>query len=154
MSEPRFSFTTKINYDLLTVRGDTFEEFAVNVDAFLDHTNMLVDKLTALQGALNAAPLVHVESAAPAAPATPPAAEVTSGPSPWGAPTTQAAPAQPPASFHQAAKPTCTHGYRVPRAAKDGKWKAWFCPTSQGDPNKCEPIWVDRKTPEWDAFPA
>lgn len=151
MSESNFSFTSKINYDLLTVRGDNFEEFAANVDALLDHADVLVDKLTALQGALNAAPLVHVQSAAPAAPATPPAAEVTSGPSPWGAPSTPAAPAQPPASFNQAAKPTCTHGYRKPVAK--GNWKAWFCPTDQGDPSKCEPIWVDRKSPEWDAFP-
>jgi hypothetical protein len=35
MTEAKFSFTTKINGDLLTVRGDTAQEFNNNLDAFL-----------------------------------------------------------------------------------------------------------------------
>ena len=45
-SEANFSFTTKVNGDLLTVRGDTAADFQNNLDAFL-LSDVLLDKVRA-----------------------------------------------------------------------------------------------------------
>lgn len=86
-------------------------------------------------------------AAAPAAPAALPAAQ----PAPGGWP--EAAPAP---SFTQAATPMCSHGPRQARSGQSAKgpWKAYFCPTDKGTPGQCSPMFVDRKSPEWNVFPA
>jgi hypothetical protein len=47
-SEANFSFTIKLNGDLLTVRGDTATDFKNNLDAFL-FNNDLFDRATQMQ---------------------------------------------------------------------------------------------------------
>lgn len=39
--------------------------------------------------------------------------------------------------------PTCQHGQRVFKSGtgKRGPWTAWMCPTAQGTPGQCDPIW-------------
>ena len=52
----------------------------------------------------------------------------------------QQAPAQP-------AGKSCVHGAMVYREAKPGSgkdWKAYFCPTKQGDPSQCKPEFLGR----------
>ena len=143
-AEANFSFTTKIGTDLFTVRGDSLQEFAANLESIADNAQLVAETLTKVQAIGAAAPLVNV--AAP----TPPPAAAPAAPG-WGAP---AAPAAPPA-FAAAAVPACQHGPRTPRRGQSAKgpWAAWFCPTPKGTPGQCDAIWVDRKSPEWDAFP-
>jgi len=47
-SEANYSFTTKVNGDLLTVRGDNAVEFGQHLDAFL-LSDALIDKVIAVQ---------------------------------------------------------------------------------------------------------
>lgn len=44
--------------------------------------------------------------------------------------------------------PTCVHGERTYRSGnKNGKtWEAYFCPTPQGTPDQCKPLFKDSKT--------
>ena len=151
MTEARFSFTTKVNGDLLTVRGDTGGEFATNLTYLLDNADKLVEGLTALQAIGHAAVLVAPEPPAQQFPSSPQPAPAATG---WGAAPAAPAPAAAPAAFAQAAVPQCQHGPRQPVAKSN--WKAWFCPTEKGDPTKCDPIFVDsKKDPAgWAAFPA
>lgn len=74
-------------------------------------------------------------------------------------PPAQAAP-QPPAQNTNApwgaapsngnfSKPQCHHGVRQHREGngKRGPWAAWMCPSPQGTPDQCKPIWSD--SPEY-----
>ena len=143
-AESNFSFTTKVNGDLLTVRGDTLDEFHGNLASVVANSQAIITDIGLLQAA------GHATSAVVAAAPTPPPAAAPAAPG-WGAP---AAPAAPPA-FAAAAVPACQHGPRTPRRGQSAKgpWAAWFCPTPKGTPGQCDAIWVDRKSPEWDAFP-
>jgi hypothetical protein len=155
MSEARFSFTTKVNNDLLTVRGDSGGEFATNITYLLDNAEQLVEAITRLQ-ALGAAAVLIAADHAPA-----PVQVFPSEPAPvvggWGTPTVpaQAAPVaqSAPPAFAQATVPQCVHGARTPVAKAN--WRAWFCPTPKDTPGKCEPIFLDaKKDPAgWNAFP-
>lgn len=72
-SESTYSFTTKVNGDLLTVRGDTLEEWHSNLALLVANAQAVVADIGQLQAAGNAAPLVV--AAAPVAvqqPAAPP----------------------------------------------------------------------------------
>jgi len=148
-----FSYTPKINGDLFTIRGNTWAEFATNVDTVLDNAQLVAEKLTALSALAAAAPLVNTPPTPPPAPPPPPAANG------WGnAPTAPAAPTGAPPSFAQAAVPQCRHGERkaVSKSGANGLWKAWFCPTGKDATDKCDPIFVSRKDDPagWANFPA
>ena len=148
-----FSFTPKINGDLFTIRGNTWAEFATNVDTVLDNAQLVAEKLTALSALASAAPLVNTPPTPPPAPPPPPAANG------WGnAPTAPAAAPSAPPSFAQAAVPQCRHGERkaVSKSGANGLWKAWFCPTGKDATDKCDPIFVSQKDDPagWANFPA
>ena len=66
-----FSFTPKINGDLFTIRGNTWAEFATNVDTVLDNAQLVAEKLTALSALASAAPLVNTPPTPPPAPPSP-----------------------------------------------------------------------------------
>lgn len=148
-----FSFTPKINGDLFTIRGNTWAEFATNVDTVLDNAQLVAEKLTALSALAAAAPLVNTPPPPPPVPPPPPAANG------WGnAPAAPAAPTGAPPSFAQAAVPQCRHGERkaVSKSGANGLWKAWFCPTGKDATDKCDPIFVSQKDDPagWANFPA
>jgi hypothetical protein len=67
-----------------------------------------------------------------------------------------AAPSGPPASFTSAAVKQCVHGDMVARtgSGSKGPWRGWFCPTPKGTADQCSAIFINRGTPEWNAFPA
>lgn len=146
-SESNFSFTTKINGDLFTVRGDDYLDFSTHLSAAVENIAAIVESVSLIQAAGHAVPVVNV--AAPAAApvqATPTPAPVDAGPpvapasGAWGAPA--------------AVKPMCAHGPRTGRSGHGakGEWRAYFCPTAKGTPGQCEPHWVKKGTPEWNTF--
>lgn len=142
-SESNYSFTTKINGDLFTVRGDTFDEFHGHLSEAVANAQSLITDIGLLQAAGHATPLV-VNNAPPAPFTPPPAAEAPVAPSTpaggWGAPA--------------AVKPMCTHGPRTGRSGSGakGEWRAYFCPTPKGTPNQCDPQWLKKGSPEWNSF--
>ena len=123
---------------LLNVYGKDEESFDMGL-AILEHRIARLTELEAqLAGAANAVPLVNTA----AAPAAPKAADT------WGA--------TPPASMVAGTVPNCQHGAKNAKsgASAKGPWRAWMCPAPKGTPGQCDPDWVRRGTPEWDAFPA
>lgn len=141
-TEAKYSFTTKINGDLFTVRGDSFDEFHTNLAHAGANLQAFITDVSVLQAAGHAAPLVN--NSTPAAPA-------------WAAPqATGWEQASPPPAAANAAVPVCAHGPRTPRAGNgtNGPYKAWFCPTPKGTPGQCSPIFLNKGTPEYNAFPA
>ena len=147
-----FSYTPKINGDLFTIRGNTWAEFATNVDTVLDNAQLVAEKLTALSALAAAAPLVNTPPTPPPAPPPPPAANG------WGNDAGPGATPSAPPSFAQAAVPQCRHGERkaVSKSGANGLWKAWFCPTGKDATDKCDPIFVSQKDDPagWANFPA
>lgn len=144
-TEANYSFTTKINGDLFTVRGDTWDEFHTNLAQAGANLNAFINDVAFIQAGGHAAPVVNT--------ATPPASSPdwaqSTPPSQWATPT-------PPPAATAGSTPTCIHG---PRNAKSGngakgEWKAWMCPTPKGTPNQCQPVWVQKNSAEWAAFPA
>jgi hypothetical protein len=154
MTEARYSFTAKVGPkgDLFTVRGDSIQEFGSNLEAVADHAQLVAEALAAVQAIGESTPLVNVDVPVVQTNVAPPAPPAAPG---WGA-APAAAPSAPPAAFAAASVPSCQHGPRTPRSGQSAKgpWKSWFCPTAKGTPGQCEPIFLDRKSPEWDAFPA
>ena len=75
----------------------------------------------------------------PSSPAAPPAAGG------WGAPAP--APQAPPVPQ------SCAHGPRkiVKGNGAKGPWMGAFCDTPKGTPGQCEPIWIKKGSPEWNA---
>jgi hypothetical protein len=49
---------------------------------------------------------------------------------------------------------SCKHGIMTPRTGSGAKgpWKAYMCPSAKGTPDQCEPVWLRRNDPEWNAF--
>lgn len=88
--ESMFSFTSKINGDLFTIRGNTGDEFAANLVWTTDNFDRIIEHVTAIQAAGNAASLVNTASA----------------------PVPQAAPPQPPVANAATSfdGPACKHG--------------------------------------------
>lgn len=148
-AEANFSFTTKINGDLFTVRGDSFDEFHSHLATAVDKAQALITDIGLLQAAGHAT--TAVVTAAPAAPAAPAAAS-------WDTPA--AAPAATP--FAAATVPSCNHGPRVARGgvSAKGPWKAWFCNTPKDTPDQCKPQFLvspgnkGHNAAEWAGFPA
>lgn len=62
ISEANFSFTTKVNNDLLTVRGNTIGEFETNVASAVD-SKALVELLPALQQKFKPVSVAEIQSA-------------------------------------------------------------------------------------------
>lgn len=136
MTEANFSFTTKVNSDLFTVRGNTIEEFKENLVASIvneigDHIKSLQE---ALQGTISAASAIDTASKMLGA--------VAMG---------KAEPSQAPTVTAKQGGPVCKHGPMTGRSGSGAKgpWKAWMCPSPKGTADQCEPQWVRRDTPDW-----
>ena len=147
-TESNFSYTTKINNDLLTVRGDTFDQFLANAISLAT-----VPAINHLVGVLDGSATPSPEAAAIAAVTSGLGATPVVAPNedPFGS---SFAPVTPP-SGASAGDRTCSHGVMVKRTGQGakGEWRAWFCPTPKGTEGQCQPKFADRKNPsEWNAF--
>jgi hypothetical protein len=138
VTEAKYSFTTKFNGDLLTVRGDTPQEFTLNLAGLLDaKPGVLLSDLQAL---------TQTGAALAVGPSDPWATQgnqSVGAPPAWG----QQAPVAPPQV--QPDLPTgfnCVHGQRTYRTGngKNGAWTAYFCP-SNDKANQCKPMGQDGK---------
>lgn len=105
MSEAAFSFTTKVNGDLFTVRGNSLDEFMGNIGMVQASLQGIIGDLTAIQAGGHAAPLLVAS-----APQQPPAAAP--------APTWQAAPPAP-----AAAPPQQPQQWGAPPPSPQGGWQ-------------------------------
>jgi hypothetical protein len=117
VTEANYSFTSKVNGDLFTVRGATIEEFTANLIAAADPG--MRPLLEAVQGN----PTQAAASAAPPSHAATPAASHPGSDAP--------------------AQYTCPHGERVykdGKRANGGRWEAYFCP-ERG--TGCKPMNLD-----------
>lgn len=135
MSESLFSFTTKVAGDLLTVRGNSYDEFATNVATLVHNSQQIITDLTLLQGASNAAPLYTPEPAAPPAPPAPtppapPAQQWQQGP----------APAAPPQQWGQQPQQQAGHNCDcgLPMRLRNSQYGSFYsCPKNMQDPTRC-----------------
>jgi hypothetical protein len=93
-TEAPFSFTTKINGDLFTVRGVDAADFARNLEWATDKIAEIVTRVGTIQAAGHATPAVNTQAPAPAPAATP---------SQWNAPS-------PPPTAPAGDAPLCEHG--------------------------------------------
>lgn len=148
-NESNFSYTTKINNDLFTVRGDTYDEFLNNAMMVAG-----VPAINALLSALNGLNPVEAQAVAQIQQAIP--ATVVSTPQ-TGVPQQSFAPVPPvstPAPL--SSTPTCHHGTKVAKKGNGakGEWRGWMCPAPKGTPDQCTPQWVAKASPEWASFPA
>lgn len=139
-TEATYSFTTKIGNDLLTVRGDTIDEFAMNLASLHDHVEV-IELITTIQSKLKPGTVADIQKAFNgtvipdplAAKPTPPAPVRPAGfsPAPTNAPTGVA--------------PMCEHGPM--RFVKGGIAKAtgkgfpafWSCTMPKG-PGQCKSV--------------
>jgi len=130
----------------LTVRGDTASDFNVRWADLAENIALFTESVALTVAAVNASPLTQQQAAPPPAPAAVPGGGWNVAPAPQ---------ATPPAAFQSAVAPACAHGSRNPvsKVGAKGPWKAWMCNAPQGGA-KCDPIWVNRQSPEWDSFPA
>lgn len=137
--EPRHKLTIKIGDALRTIQGYTMEEFKLaRAEAYDDLAEDL--DLIAKAKAVGASATV-VNTSVPAstpAPATPSFAPPAATP-----------------SFVTSEVPSCVHGTRVARSGTSAKgpWRSYMCPTPKGTPDQCDPIFLKRNSPEWNAFP-
>lgn len=140
--EPRHKLTVKVVDALRTIQGYTNEEYELARAELIDGLQADLEAVNLAKAVSNAAPLVANAPAAPAAPAAAPAAAPG-----WGAPVAP--------SFQQATTPSCAHGPRTARSGTGAKgpWRAYFCPLpSARKAEQCSPQFLNRGTPEWDAF--
>jgi hypothetical protein len=133
-SEPTHKITVKVGDALRTVQADTHEEFVEELEKAHDSLQACYDLLVAARAVGNVAQV--------SATVTPVAQHAT--------------PDAPPASFTSAAMKQCQHGDMTPRTGNGAKgpWRGWFCPTPKGTVDQCKAIFINRGTPEWNAFPA
>ena len=117
---------------IVTVRGDTAQELANNINEF--EQNAVALSVSALEQLLAGKPAAPtVASVASALGAT----VVEEKPATF-------APIPPAASTPVAGGRECKHGtmtYRTGQGAK-GPWKGYFCPTPKGTPDQCSPQFV------------
>ena len=118
-SEAPISFTTKVNGDLFTIRGNDSAEFVEHAM----QAPVLIEWCKKIQEAANGLSAAPVPAQAPAAPAP-----VT---------TPVVAPSQPQQAH------TCQHGPMVFRTSKPGAdpWKGWFCPLPKETPGRCKTVY-------------
>lgn len=131
----------------LTVRGDSASDFHMHWAELAESMPTLIESIHLSVAASNAASLTAPQGAPPPAPAA--------APSGGGWATPQPAPQATPPAFSAAVAPVCAHGPRNPvsKVGAKGPWKAWMCNAPQGAA-KCDPQWVDKRSPEWNTFPA
>jgi hypothetical protein len=136
VTEANFSFTTKVNGDLFTVRGNTIDEFKENLVSCV--VTEIGEHVKSLQESLNggASPQSAIDTAAKYLGA------VATG---------TAAPSPAPKASSSSTAPVCKHGQMTGRSGQGAKgpWKAWMCPSPKGTADQCEPQWVRRDTPDW-----
>lgn len=146
MTEANYSFTTKLNGDLLTVRGASFEEFANNVATLVANGQAVVTDLVLLQGVGNAAPLVAPQPAAPAAqvptqPPAPPQQQAWPQQPPaqtWQQPPAPAQPAQAWQGQPQQAGPVHVCDCGQPMKLRNSQYGSFYsCAKHQQDPSRC-----------------
>lgn len=149
-SESNFSFTTKVNGDLFTVRGDTYDQFLANLTSASSVPGIMV-LVNALEGQAPddmAAAVNTVQAAFPGA--------TVVGADPFGGwnSAAPAAPVVPPAPPVGVGDKTCKHGLMIKRTGNGakGEWRAYFCPTPKDTPDQCSAEFAKRGTPEWASF--
>lgn len=145
--ESNFSFTTKVEGDLFTVRGDTFVEFVTHLSetSGVSTVNNLLNLLNGLTPQEQVA-VATIQAAVPAtvvAPQIPQQAPFAPVPPPQAAPIV-------------AGSTSCIHGAMSAKKGNGakGEWRGWFCPTPKGTPDQCKPQFVQKGSAEWVAFPA
>lgn len=146
-SESNFSFTTKFNGDLFTVRGDTYDEFLANLLS-VSGIGTIIALTDTLEGRAMDVAVQTVQAAFPGA------VPVPADPfQQWPAAAT-AAPVAPPVAPVGVGDKTCKHGVMVKRTGNGakGEWRAFFCPTPKGTPDQCSAEFASRGTPEWASF--
>ena len=118
-AEAPISFTTKINGDLFTIRGDDPATFLTRLEAF----NMFasVSNFIAQYNGEEPVPAVIANAF--------PEAKIV------------------PQNTGDAGSPSCSHGPRVyykgTNKSSGKPYTAWFCSSpDKNDPNKCPPVWV------------
>ena len=140
-SESNFSFTTKVNGDLFTVRADTFDDFLQNL-ALAANVSGVKSLIDAIDGKITEAEAIATIQAA--MPAT-----VVSAP-------TSFQPVAPPviASTPPVGEKQCPHGAMIKRTGDGakGEWRAFFCPTPKGTPDQCQAQFAKRGSAEWNSF--
>ena len=141
MTESMFSFTTKFNGDLLTVRGNTIDEFTTHVAELVHRGQQIATDLVFVQGIGNAASLVAPEpQAQPPAPTTPPPA-APSAQGAWGSPPQppQQAPQQTQQWQQQAPQQAghmCDCG--LPMRLRNSQFGSFYsCSKNMQDPSRC-----------------
>jgi hypothetical protein len=143
-SESNYSITVKVGPrgDLLTVRGDTSNEFQ-------QHLSNLLLSATLLQNIEEFIGLAVVPQGHPDAGAAPyqAAAQAVTQAFPTAQVQPNTAPTPPPAQpgiVEQAGTPVCQHGPKVWRegVSSKGPWKAWMCPSPKGTPGQCPPDFI------------
>lgn len=131
-AESNFSFTTKVEGDLLTIRGDSSDEFIKNLVSLgtiptVANLISIIDGVAAVQATFPGSTVVETAQPTPVAPAQPFAPV---------APPTTAAPATP-------TGPVCKHGAMTHRTGTNktngSPWSGWFCPSPKGTPDQCSP---------------
>ena len=121
---------------IVTVRGDTAQELANNINEFEE--NAVALSVSALEGLL-------VGTQTPVTPAA--VASALGG----TIVDTSFAPVPPPT---QAGQMNCSHGTMVKRSGSGakGEWRGYFCPTPKGTPDQCQPQFLKRGSSEWNNF--
>ena len=133
-TEPRHKLTIKIGDALRTIQGYTMEEFKLaRAEAYDDLAEDLdlIQQAKAVSAAGAVTTALTTIAPAPSVPSFAPPADA-------------------------ATPPSCQHGPRTPKSGSGAKgpWRAWMCPTPKGTYDQCQPMWVQRGTAEWSAFPA
>jgi hypothetical protein len=156
--EANYSFSIKdgshAKQPLLTIRGDSAQEFIGNLQAIGFDAGQLLSSHFQIQGVPGATE-VAVQNMANAGlnpsvlPQNQPAPQVYQEPAPVQQVQQPPAPAaQTPWGGGQSAAtfqhPVCPHGAMQHRESKPGAprpWKAWMCPSPKGTPDQCDPVW-------------
>lgn len=126
MSEANFSFTTKVGGDLFTIRGNTLDEFTLNLGGVLESVQGLIGDLKLLQAAGNAAPLVATPQPVQPAPVPVPQPVAAQPEFP-----SNAQPAQPQAAGH-----VCQCG--LPMRLRNSQYGSFYsCPKPMSDQSRC-----------------
>lgn len=135
---------------IVTARGDTAEELISNINALV--AEGASDAILTLEQVLTGGPQVSPSSSAVNTVLDALGGTVineTAPPAfaPVPPPTSQA-----PASPAVGAK-MCQHGPMIVRkgSSAKGEWKAYMCPTPKGTVGQCDPVWLNRSMPEWNA---
>lgn len=140
--EAMFSFTTKVRGDLLTVRGNTEDEFRANAMSAI----ACIEQLAELHGFATAFTMAEpaVEDASSGA-STPAPAQA---PQQWEPPRGPAPSGDAPQQGSSGVAPHCAHGPRTYRegTGNNGAWKGYMCSAPQGTTPKCKNLYYDQRT--------